>query len=47
MPKDLTLWVWSNKNKYDIDFDEDFCNAINDEVGWIVKIFGYEVLSSR
>lgn len=47
LPKELTLWVGSNKDKYDVDFDEDVCNAIEDEVGWMVKSFRYEVLSSR
>ncbi len=47
LPKELTLWVGSSKDKYDVDFDEDVCNAIEDEVGWMVKSFRYEVLSSR
>ena len=47
LPKELTLWVESAVDKDDIDFDDVVCNAIEDEVGWMVKSFRYKVLSSR
>lgn len=47
LPKELTLWVESAVDKDDVDFDDVVCNAIEDEVGWMVKSFRYEVLSSR
>ena len=47
LPKELTLWVESDVDKDDIDFDDVVCNAIEDEVGWMVKSFRYKVLSSR
>lgn len=51
LPKELTLWVESYRNKedydYDFEFDDIVCNAIEDEVGWMVKSFRYKVLSSR
>ena len=47
LPKELTLWVESAVDKDDIDFDDVVCNAIEDEVGWMVKSFRYEVLSSK
>ena len=51
LPKELTLWVESYRNKedydYDFEFDDIVCNAIEDEVGWMVKSFIYKVLSSR
>ena len=47
IPKELTLWVESDVDKDDIDFDDVVCNAIEDEVGWMVKSFRYKVLSSR
>lgn len=47
LPKELTLWVKSDRDKDVDDFDDVVCNAIEDEVGWMVKNFRYEVLSSR
>ena len=47
LPKELTLWVESDGDKDDVDFDDVVCNAIEDEVGWMVKNFRYEILSSR
>ena len=47
LPKELTLWVESAVDKDDIDFGDIVCNAIEDEVGWMVKSFRYKVLSSR
>ena len=47
LPKELTLWVASDRDKDDDDFDDIVCNAIEDEVGWMVKSFRYKVLSSR
>ena len=47
LPKELTLWVESAVDKDDVDFDDVVCNAIENEVGWMVKSFRYEVLSSR
>ena len=47
LPKELTLWVESDVDKDDVDFDDIVCNAIEDEVGWMVKSFRYKVLSSR
>ena len=47
LPKELTLWVESAVDKDDVDFDDVVCNAIEDEVGWLVKSFRYKVLSSR
>lgn len=47
LPKELTLWVESDGDKDDVDFDDVVCNAIEDEVGWLVKSFRYKVLSSK
>lgn len=47
LPKELTLWVESGVDKDDVDFDDVVCNAIEDEVGWMVKNFRYKVLSSK
>ena len=47
LPKELTLWVESAVDKDDIDFDDIVCNAIEDEVGWMVKKFKYKVISSK
>ena len=47
LPKELTLWVESAVDKDDVDFDDVICNAIEDEVGWMVKNFRYKVLSSK
>ena len=47
LPKELTLWVESDGDKDDVDFDDAVCDAIEDEVGWLVKIFRYKVLSSK
>lgn len=47
LPKELTLWVESAVDKNDVDFDDVVCNAIEDEVGWMVKSFRYKVLSSK
>ena len=47
LPKELTLWVESAADKDDVDFDDVVCNAIEDEVGWMVKSFRYKVLSSK
>ena len=47
LPTELTLEVASDRDKDDVDFDDIVCNAIEDEVGWMVKNFRYEVLSSR
>lgn len=47
LPKELTLWVKSDRDKDVDDFDDVVCNAIEDEVGWMVKNFRYKVLSSR
>lgn len=47
LPKELTLWVESAVDKDDVDFDDVVCNAIEDEVGWMVKSFRYKVISSK
>ena len=47
LPKELTIWVESDGDKDDVDFDDAVCDAIEDEVGWAVKSFKYEVLSSK
>ena len=47
LPKELTLWVESDGDKDDVDFDDVVCNAIEDEVGWMIKSFRYKVLSSK
>ena len=47
LPTELTLWVESDGDKDNVDFDDIVCNAIEDEVGWMVKNFKYKVLSSR
>ena len=47
LPKELTLWVESDRDKDADDFDDIVCNAIEDEVGWMVKNFRYKVLSSK
>lgn len=47
LPKELTLWVESNVGKDDVYFEEVVRNAIEDEVGWMVKNFRYKVLSSK
>lgn len=47
LPKELTLWVESDGDKDDVDFDDAVCDAIEDEVGWLVKSFRYKVLSSK
>ena len=47
LPKELTLWVESAVDKDDVDFDDVVCNALEDEVGWMVKSFRYKVLSSK
>ena len=47
LPKEFTLWVESAVDKDDVDFDDVVCNAIEDEVGWMVKSFRYKVLSSK
>ena len=47
LPKELTLWVESAVDKDDVDFDDVVCNAIEYEVGWMVKSFRYKVLSSK
>ena len=47
LPKELTLWVESDGDKDDVDFDDAVRNAIEDEVGWMVKNFRYKVLSSK
>ena len=47
LPKELTLWVESDGDKDDVDFDDVVCNAIEDEVVWMVKSFRYKVLSSK
>ena len=47
LPKELTLWVESAVDKDDGDFDDVVCNAIEDEVGWMVESFRYKVLSSK
>ena len=51
LPKELTLWVESDRNKedydYDFEFDDIVCDAIEGEVGWPVKNFRYKILSSR
>ena len=47
LPKELTLWVESAVDKDDVDFDDVVCNAIEDEVGWMVKSFRYKVLSTK
>ena len=47
LPKELTLWVESAVDKDDIDFADVVCNAIEDEVVWMVKSFRYKVLSSK
>ena len=47
LPKELTIWVESDGDKDDVDFDDAVRNAIEDEVGWMVKNFRYKVLSSK
>ena len=47
IPKELTLWVESDRDKDDVDFDDIVRDAIEGEVGWMVKSFRYKVLSSR
>ena len=47
LPKELTLWVESAVDKDDVDFGDIVCNAIEDEVGWMVKSFRYKVLSTK
>lgn len=47
LPKELTLWVESDGDKDDVDFDDAVCNAIEGEVGWPVKNFRYKILSSK
>ena len=47
LPKELTLWVKSDRDKDEVDFDDIVCNAIEDEVVWTVKSFKYKVISSR
>lgn len=47
LPKELTLWVESDTDKDDVDFDDVVCAAIEDKVGWLVKDFKYKVLSSK
>lgn len=47
LPKELTLWVESDGDKDDVDFDDVVRNAIEDKVGWMVKNFRYKVLSSK
>lgn len=47
LPKELTLWVESDRDKDDVDFDGVVCNAIEDEVEWMVKNFRYKVISSK
>ena len=47
LPKELTLWVESDEDKDDVDFDDVVCNAIEDETGWMIKSFKYKVLSSK
>lgn len=47
LPKELTLWVESNGDKDDVDFDDAVRNVIEDEVGWPVKSFRYKILSSK
>ena len=47
LPKELALWIESAVDKDDADFDDVVCNAIEDEVGWMVKNFRYKVLSSK
>ena len=47
LPKDLTLWVESDVDKNDPNFDNVVCDAIEEEVEFLVKNFKYTVLSSR
>ena len=47
LPKELTLWVESDGDKDDVDFDDVVRNAIENKVGWMVKNFRYKVLSSK
>lgn len=47
LPKDLTLWMESDVDKNDPDFDNVVCDAIEEEVEFLVKNFKYTVLSSR
>ena len=47
LPKELTLWVESDGDKDDVDFDDVVRNAIENKVGWMVKSFRYKVLSSK
>ena len=47
LPKELTLLAESDVSKDDPYFSDVVCNAIEDEVGWMVKNFRCEVLSSR
>ena len=47
LPKELTLWVESNGDKDNVDFDDAVRNVIEDEVGWPVKSFRYKILSSK
>lgn len=47
LPKDLTLWVESDVDKDDSDFDNVVYDAVEEEVGFPVENFKYTVLSSR
>lgn len=47
LPKELTLWVESDRDKDADDFDDIVRDAIEDEVGWPVKNFKYKVISSK
>lgn len=47
LPKDLTFWMESDVDKNDPDFDNVVCDAIEEEVEFLVKNFKYTVLSSR
>ena len=47
LPQELTQWAESDVDKDDVDFDDAVRNAIEDEVGWMVKNFRYKVLSSK
>lgn len=47
LPNELTLWVESDGDKGEVDFDDAVCNAIEDEAGRIVKSFKYKVLSAK
>lgn len=47
LPKELTLLVESDVNKDDPYFSDVVCNAIEDEVGWMVKSFRYKVVKEN